>query len=76
MNVNMLLKHVEDECTGEQLKCPSCKLNIFRMYKDNDNRSEGHLCIRDLTLETEDLQKQLSTKEQSNQALENKIKQL
>ena len=65
MNVNMLLKHVEEECTGEQLRCPSCKVNIFRMYKDNDKMgaSEGHLCIRDLTQETETLQKQLNTKE-------------
>ena len=46
------------------------------MYKDNDNRGEGHLCIRDLTHEAEDLKKRLSTKEQTNQTLDNKIKQL
>ena len=47
------------------------------MYKDNDKvggvTSEGHLCIRDLTQEAEVLQKQLNTKEQLNEALENKI---
>ena len=46
------------------------------MYKDNDSRSEGHLCIRDMRIENEELIKKLDLKEQDNQSLETKITQL
>ena len=75
--VNGLTKHIEEECNGNQLRCPSCKTNIFRMYKDIDktgSAGEGHLCIRDLTQESDLLKNQLTQQEQNSESLENKIK--
>ena len=50
--------HVVAQCTSEEVCCPKCNLNIYRIYHDSKELYEshdGHDCLKDLKRENEKL---------------------
>ena len=43
--------HVMTTCTSDELCCPRCKINIYRLYSESEElyeQHEGHACLKDL----------------------------
>ena len=45
-------RHLKEDCLSQQKACPTCGIDIYRIYAAEEDRrvSSGHICFRDMLL--------------------------